>query len=66
MKKQLMAQRSQILEQYVQLSSEMDVLSVRRKALKKRAALLMDDLRAVTQQINAIPPEPTESEKKSE
>jgi len=49
---QMMNVRSKVLEQYAQIQSELDLIRARRHHLKKRASMLLDDLRQVTAQIN--------------
>ena len=60
---QLLAARSEILEQYAQVHAELDVLKARRASLKNHAATLLQQLREVTAQINQLnQPQPAEAD----
>lgn len=54
----LMQMRSQALEQFAHVSSELEMLKARRPALKQRAALLMEDIRQLTAQVNQLQQQP--------
>lgn len=51
---QLTQMRQHSLEQYAQVNSEIDILQSRKQVLKKRASLLLEDLRQLTAQINEL------------
>jgi len=55
---QLSQIRANALEQFAQVQSELDILTTQRHKLKKRAGLLLEDLRNLTAKINELSAKP--------
>ena len=64
-REELLQLRTNTLEQYATVCSEIDMLCTRKSALKRRAHLLLEDLRSVTGQINQLQAKAEEPKKEA-